>query len=188
MKPTEYSHSVSLLAPFTEAKNASQSHAMQRLDCLASKAAFIEFSMFMEGTKIQWKKHTRGTASNCQYWIDTGYIHMPLWIFFFPVTVYICSIISSMKSQRKCLSIAFLLFVWFLSVLVSVLRPLILILIIWKQNTLWKPGTKCFFFYWSFRYLFNFIKVYQDMRFLQILYAWKKFFAFLAKYTTKPGF
>lgn len=111
---------------FTEMSQ--HSHVMQSPDSLASKVALTDFSIFMDGKKIQWKKHTRKTVGHCQYWTDMGYIHMIqlLCIFFFPVTLSSCPI--TWPIERKCLSIALLLTCCvtsgsFFSLPVSVLRP-----------------------------------------------------------------
>lgn len=67
---------MSLTGIFGFTEMSQHSHVMQRPDSLASKVDLTEFSIFMGGKKIQWKKHTREMVGHCQYWTDMGYIHM----------------------------------------------------------------------------------------------------------------
>lgn len=110
---------------------------------------------------------------------------------FFRVIVYLCSIIWCMKSQRKCLSIAFLLFlvISFCSCFcVAVLRPS------WFWS--WPSASKTHdedlelsaFLNWNFRFFLFLSKCTRIRGFCKSYILEKNFFACLFKYTTKTCF
>lgn len=137
--------------------------------------------------KKTYQRDSRSLSILNWHWMHT-YAIMD---FFFLVIVYLCSIIWSMKSQRKCWSIAFLLFMCFLSVLISLLRPSWL----WSRPFCFANKThdedlklSGFFFSCNFRFFFFLSKCTRIWGFCKSYITEENHFAFLDKYATKTCF